>query len=48
LSTLDRTQTFWIRLAHAGPNGMKLDPSFYVDLTKLRTGPARGHDMLLN
>jgi selenium-binding protein 1 len=48
LSTLDRTQTFWVRLAHIEADGMKLDPAFYVDLTKLPTGPARGHDMLLN
>jgi len=25
-----------------------MDPFFNVDLTKLPTGPARGHDMLLN
>ena len=30
------------------PDGLKLDPDFDVDLTKLPTGPARGHDMLLN
>lgn len=48
LSTLDRSQNFWVRLVHVGPDGMKLDPFFNVDLTKLPTGPARGHDMLLN
>ncbi|MBY0522002.1 MAG: selenium-binding family protein [Gemmataceae bacterium] len=48
LSTLDRANTFWVRLAHIGPDGMKVDPFFNVDLTKLPTGPARGHDMLLH
>jgi selenium-binding protein 1 len=47
LSTLDHAGTFWVRLAHIGPDGMKVDPFFNVDLTKLPTGPARGHDMLL-
>lgn len=47
LSTLDRANTFWVRLAHIGPDGLKMDPFFSVDLTKLPTGPARGHDMLL-
>lgn len=48
LSTLDRSNNFWVRLAHLGPDGLKMDPFFQVDLTKLPTGPARGHDMLLN
>lgn len=48
LSTLDRSNNFWIRLAHIGPDGMKMDPFFNVDLTKFPTGPARGHDLLLN
>lgn len=47
LSTLDRSENFWVRLAHIGPDGMKMDPFFHVDLTKLPTGPARGHDMLM-
>ncbi|MBI3466308.1 MAG: selenium-binding protein [Planctomycetes bacterium] len=47
LSTLDHAGTFWVRLVHIGPDGMKLDPFFSVDLNKLPTGPARGHDMLL-
>jgi selenium-binding protein 1 len=47
LSTLDRSENFWVRLAHIGPDGIKMDPFFNVDLTKFRTGPARGHDMLL-
>lgn len=48
LSTLDRSDNFWIRLVHIGPDGMKMDPFFNIDLTKFKTGPARGHDMLLN
>ena len=47
LSTLDHAGTFWVRLAHIGPDGIKMDPFFNVDLNKLKTGPARGHDMLL-
>jgi selenium-binding protein 1 len=47
LSTMDRSNDFWVKLAQIGPDGMKLDTSFHVDLTKFRTGPARGHDMLL-
>jgi selenium-binding protein 1 len=35
-------------LVHIGPDGMKVDPFFSIDLNKLPTGPARGHDMLLN
>jgi selenium-binding protein 1 len=48
LSTLDHAGTFWVRLAHIGPDGVKMDPFFNIDLTKFPTGPARGHDMLLN
>ncbi len=48
LSTMDRSEEFWVKLAHITPQGLKLDPDFHVDLTKLKTGPARGHDMLLN
>ena len=47
LSTMDQAGRFWVRLAHIGPDGVKLDPFFNVDLGKLPTGPARGHDMLL-
>jgi selenium-binding protein 1 len=47
LSTLDHAGTFWVRLAHIGPDGLKMDPFFNVDLNKFKTGPARGHDMLL-
>jgi len=47
LSTMDRSEDFWVRLVRIGPDGMKMDPKFNVDLTKLKTGPARGHDMLM-
>jgi selenium-binding protein 1 len=48
LSTLDHAGRFWVRLIHVGPDGMKVDPFFHIDLNKLPTGPARGHDMLVN
>lgn len=48
LSTLDHAGRFWVRLVHVGPDGMKVDPFFNVDLNRFPTGPARGHDMLLN
>jgi selenium-binding protein 1 len=48
LSTMDRTDQCWVKLAHITPEGLKLDPDFFVDLSKLKTGPARGHDMLIN
>lgn len=47
LSTLDHAGTFWVRLAHIGPDGIKMDPFFNIDLMHLPTGPARAHDMLL-
>jgi methanethiol oxidase len=47
LSTMDRSDEFWVKLANITPKGLKLDRSFKVDLTKFKTGPARGHDMLL-
>jgi methanethiol oxidase len=47
LSTMDRSEDFWVRLLHVSADGMKIDPKFKVDLTKFKTGPARGHDMLL-
>ncbi len=47
LSTTDRSGNFWVRLAHIGPDGLKMDPFFTIDLTKLPGGPVRGHDMLL-
>jgi methanethiol oxidase len=48
LSTLDGDGHFWVRLIRIGPDGMTVDPSFDVDLNGFPTGPARGHDMLLN
>ena len=48
LSTMDRSDNFWVRLVHVGPDGMKMDPFFNINLNKLPKGPARGHDMLLN
>ena len=48
LSTLDHSGRFYVRLVHIGPDGMKVDPFFNIDLNNLPTGPARGHDMLLN
>jgi selenium-binding protein 1 len=48
LSTMDRSEDFWVKRAFITPEGLKLDPNFSVDLTKFKTGPARGHDMLLN
>ncbi len=48
LSTLDHAGRFWVRLIHVGPDGMKVDPFFNIDLNNLPTGPARGHDMLVN
>jgi selenium-binding protein 1 len=48
LSTLDHSGRFYVRLVHIGPDGMKVDPFFNIDLNQFKTGPARGHDMLLN
>ena len=48
LSTLDPSTDFWVKLAQITPEGMTLDSGFHVDLTKFKTGPARGHDMLMN
>ena len=52
LSTMDRSNNFWVRLAHIGPDGMKMDPFFNIDLTKCSVKgerrTLRGHDMLLN
>jgi methanethiol oxidase len=48
LSTLDHSGRFYVRLVHIGPDGMKVDPFFNVDLNHFKTGPARGHDMLIN
>jgi hypothetical protein len=48
LSTLDHSGRFFVRLVHVGPDGMKVDPFFNIDLNKFPSGPARGHDMLIN
>lgn len=48
LSTTDRSNDFWVKRANITPEGLKLDEDFVIDLTKFKTGPARGHDMLLN
>lgn len=48
LSTLDHAPVFWVRLVHIGPDGMKVDPFFHIDLNAVPNGPVRGHDMLLN
>jgi selenium-binding protein 1 len=48
LSTLDHSGRFYVRLVHIGPDGMKVDPFFNIDLNRFKSGPARGHDMLLN
>jgi hypothetical protein len=37
-----------VRLVHVGPDGLKVDPFFNIDLNQFKTGPARGHDMLIN
>jgi len=47
-STLDHSGGFYVRLIHIGPDGLKVDPFFNIDLNKLATGPARGHDMLMS
>ncbi len=48
LSTMDRDDHFWVRLIRIGPDGMTIDKDFEVDLNNFPTGPARGHDMLIN
>lgn len=48
LSTLDHAGRFYVRLIHISPGGMQVDPFFNIDLNKLPTGAARGHDMLVN
>ena len=34
LSTLDHAGRFCVRLVHIGPDGMKVDPFFNIDLTR--------------
>lgn len=49
LSTMDREhEDFWVKLVRIDENGMHVDERFKVDLSAFPTGPARGHDMLLN
>jgi selenium-binding protein 1 len=48
LSTMDRDGTFWVKLVRVDDKGMHVDPQFKVDFNAFPTGPARGHDMLLN
>jgi selenium-binding protein 1 len=48
LSTMDRSEEFWVKLVRVDEADMHVDESFRVDLTKFPTGPARGHDMLVN
>ncbi len=48
LSTLDHAGRFYVRLIHVGPDGMKVDPFYNIDHNKFPTGPAGGHDTLLN
>ena len=48
LSTLDRDDKFWVRMIRVTPEGLKIDKGFEVDLNGFKTGPARGHDMLVN
>jgi len=45
---MDRSGDFWVKRARITPEGLQLDETFHVDLTRFPTGPARGHDMLLN
>ena len=47
LSTMDKNENCWVKLINVTKVGMELDRTFSVDLTKFKTGPARGHDMLL-
>ena len=37
-----------VRLVHVGPDGLKVDRFFNIDLDHFKTGPARGHDTLIN
>jgi selenium-binding protein 1 len=48
LSTLDHSEQFCVQLVHVGPDGLKVDPFFNIDINKFPIGPGRGHDMLIN
>ncbi|HWE35465.1 MAG TPA: selenium-binding protein SBP56-related protein [Isosphaeraceae bacterium] len=48
LSTMDREDDFWVKLIRIDASGMHIDTKFKVDLNHFPTGPARGHDMLIN
>lgn len=48
LSTLDQSGRFYVRLIHIRPDGMKVDRFINIDFDRFPTGPARGHDVLLN
>jgi len=48
LSTMDRSGDFWVKLVRVDEEGMHVDEAFHVDLNRFPTGPARGHDMLIN
>ena len=39
LSTLDHSGRFYVRLVHIGPDGMKVDPFFNIDLNKFPDRP---------
>ena len=41
LSTLDHAGRFYVRLIHVGPDGMKVDPFFNVDLNGRPDRPGR-------
>jgi hypothetical protein len=47
LSTLDHSGRSYARLVHIRPNGVKVDPSFNIDLNKLPNGLNCGDDMLI-
>ena len=48
LSTMDRSDQCWVKLARVKRGTMTLEETFFVDLTKLPSGAVRGHDILLN
>jgi selenium-binding protein 1 len=48
LSTMDGAEDFWVKLIRIDESGMHIDSKFKIDLNHFPTGPARGHDMLIN